>query len=95
MNIEEAIEKLRGLKHSLRDEYGVEKIGVFGSVARDESDEKSDVDVVVEMPPDVYLVVHLKERLEEELKVPVDLVRYRKKMNPFLKKRIDIEARYV
>jgi uncharacterized protein len=62
---------------------------------REESREGSDVDVVVDMPPDLFAMVHLKEQLEKAFQAQVDLVRYRKQMNAFLKQRIENEAEYV
>ena len=83
-------------KRKLADRYGVMKLGVFGSVARGESTDASDVDIVVQTEvPDLFMMVHLKEELEALLGSRVDLVRYWKRMNPYLKKRIDREARYV
>ncbi len=80
----------------LESRYGVTKLGVFGSVARDEATEVSDVDVVVEMrKPDLFYMVHIKEELEEALNRPVDIVHYRKRMNEFLQKRINRDAVYV
>jgi uncharacterized protein len=70
-------------------------VGIFGSIVREESREGSDVDVVVDMPPDLFAMVHLKEQLEKAFQAQVDLVRYRKQMNAFLKQRIDNEAEYV
>ena len=76
--------------------YGVTKIGVFGSVARDEPRKNSDIDVVVEMrEPDLFYLVHIKETLEKDLQRPVDVIRYRDKMNRYLKARIDRDACYV
>lgn len=76
--------------------YGIHKIGVFGSAARDVMTNISDVDVVIRMDkPDLFTLVGIKEELEERLKRKVDLVTYRDTMNPFLKKRIDGEAVYV
>jgi predicted nucleotidyltransferase len=81
---------------ALREKYGVTRIGIFGSVARGDAAEKSDVDIVYEMSrPNLFTVVHLKEELEHILHFPVDLVRYRERMNPLLKKRIEKEGVYV
>ncbi len=78
------------------ERYGVTDLGVFGSVARDEAKPDSDVDVVVRMrDPKLFFMVHMKETLEEAFQRPVDIVHYRDKMNPFLKKRIDRDAVYV
>ena len=80
----------------LAERYGVIKLGIFGSMARDEATQASDVDVVVEMEkPDLFFLVHIKEELEKALHCPVDIVHYRSRMNGFLKKRINQEAIYV
>ena len=95
MRRDEALEILRNQKPILQERFGVSRIGIFGSVARDEAKDDSDVDVVVDMTPDLFLMVHVKELLEEAFHAPVDVIRYREQMNPFLKKRIDREAVYV
>ena len=83
-------------KNDLTRDYGLLKLGVFGSVARDEAGEKSDVDIVVETQvPDLLRMANLREDLEDLLHTKVDLIRYRQQMNSFLKKRIDKEAFYV
>jgi len=47
MNRKEIIELLKAHKKDL-EKFGVKSIGVFGSFVRDEGDEESDVDIVVE-----------------------------------------------
>jgi uncharacterized protein len=75
--------------------YGVTKIGIFGSAARDEMRQNSDIDVVVEMKePDLFYLVHIKEELEKDFNRRVDIIRYRNTMNRYLKARIDREAHY-
>lgn len=77
-------------------EYHIRRLGVFGSAARNQLADTSDVDVVVELgEPDLFLLVGIKQELEELLMRPVDIVRYRKRMNSFLKQQIDKEAIYV
>ena len=77
-------------------EFGIVRIGVFGSVAREENTDASDVDVVVELGrPDLLALVGIKQELEEILHQPVDVVRYRAGMNAYLKQRIEQEAVYV
>ena len=95
MRRDEALEILRNQKPILQERFGVSRVGIFGSVARDEAKDDSDVDIVVDMTPDLFLMVHVKELLEEAFHSPVDVIRYREQMNPFLKKRIDREAVYV
>jgi uncharacterized protein len=95
-NRETILQELRRLKPDLEQQYGVTKIGIFGSFARNEIHGDSDVDVVVEMrEPDLFYMVHIKETLEENFKRPVDVIRYRAMMNRRLKARIDREAVYV
>ena len=96
VNRENVLRILGMHKDELKRDYGLLKLGVFGSVARNEAREDSDIDIVVETQvPDLLRMVNLKEDLEELLHNRVDLVRYRLSMNSFLKKRIDNEAHYV
>lgn len=93
---EEALRLLRQCKPVLEHNYGVTTLGVFGSVARDQASDESDVDVVVRMQePNLFTLVHIKETLEEAFHCHVDVVHYRDRMNAFLKQRIDQEAQYV
>lgn len=46
---------LRKYLSTKADAYGITKIGIFGSVARNEQTEDSDVDVCVEMKSQTYL----------------------------------------
>jgi len=95
MDKKEIIEILRGYKNEFAEQYGILDIGVFGSVARGEVREESDVDVVVRISkPDLFMLVGIKNELEERLHRTVDIVTYRENMNQFLKKRIDGEAVY-
>ena len=81
---------------SMLDEFGIVRIGIFGSTARDSATDRSDVDVVVELlRPDLFSLIGIKQELEELLNRPVDIVRYRPRMNSFLKQRIEEEAVYV
>ena len=76
--------------------YGIVKIGIFGSVARNEQTEDSDVDVCVEMQkPDMFSLVHIKEDLQHLFGRPVDIVRLRDNMTPMLSKQIQRDGIYV
>lgn len=76
--------------------YRLLEMAVFGSVAREEATEASDVDIAVRTETaDPYNIVHLKEDLEAHLHRRVDIVRLREQMSPRLKKRIEREAIYV
>ena len=96
MKRDELIRYLRRFKESNKDKYQIIRLGLFGSTARDSAKEGSDIDVVVELSvPDMFLLIGIKQDLEEQLRCPVDIVRYREKINAFLKQRIDQEAIYV
>jgi hypothetical protein len=96
MTREDVLRTLRQFRSSKGNDYCIARIGIFGSAARDEMAEESDVDVVVELnDPDLLVLVGIKQDLEELLQRSVDVVRYRDKMNPFLKRRIQQEAIYV
>jgi uncharacterized protein len=89
------IQKLRPLKPELEARYGVTRIGIFGSVARNEAHDGSDIDIVVDMAPDLLKRVSLKAELELLFGKEVDVIRYWHGMNNRLKARIDREAVYV
>jgi len=90
------LDLLAQYKKNNHDKYGIKNIGIFGSVARDEAIETSDVDVCIETKtPDMFMLVHIQEELQNLFHKSVDIVRLRKKMNPYLKKRIEKEAIYV
>jgi hypothetical protein len=96
MQRDEIVQYLRRFKDINKDRYHIVKLGLFGSVARGSMTDSSDIDVVVELDtPDIFLLIGIKQDLEEQLHCPVDIVRYRKTMNAFLKSRIDREAIYV
>lgn len=46
---DEAIMLLTGCKREIEERYGVNAIGLFGSVARNQATENSDVDIVVQL----------------------------------------------
>ena len=80
---------LRQRQAEWRQRYQLQRIGLFGSTARNEATAQSDVDVWVELDPlTPYATVHLKQELEELLQRPVDLVRLRERMNPALRQAI-------
>ena len=96
MTTSEILHILAQYKQENAKKYGIRNLGIFGSRSAGQATEESDIDVVVETQhPDLYTLVHIKEELEALFNKPVDLVRNRAAMNPFLKKRIDRDAQYV
>ena len=80
----ECIEKLKQATPYIRSEFGVDSLCLFGSMARGDNDEASDVDICVEMPPKALKVVALKLYLQELLGVAVDIVRKTSRLDKFL-----------
>lgn len=74
---------------------GVRRLGVFGSVARDDAGPESDVDILVEFDtvPDLFEFAALRERLAEILGRPVDLTTPQA-LKPRLRSRVLNEVRY-
>lgn len=89
----EILQKLREMKPELRANYNVKSIGIFGSVARGEADERSDIDVLVEFEPPIGLFkfLELEEVLGERLGGKVDLVS-KKALKPEIGRAVLAEA---
>jgi uncharacterized protein len=95
MNRDEILSFLHQYKEKNQKKYSIINIGLFGSASRRAMTEQSDIDIVVELEdPDMFNLISIKQDLEEELSRPVDIVRYREKMNAFLKAKIEKEAIY-
>ena len=75
MNKQEIIKFLVSHKQELHERYGVTRIGLFGSYARDEAEEDSDIDIAVEIESKnkYRSFFGLKRHLEKNLKNKVDL----------------------
>ena len=84
----QTIEKLKTTRQYLDEHYGVYSMMLFGSLARNEQKENSDVDVCVEMTPNLFNLAGVKVYLEETLGCNVDVVRMREQMNPIFKLQI-------
>jgi hypothetical protein len=96
MDRDDILDVLRRFKEVNSDRYKIARLGLFGSGAKDKCGEESDIDVVVVLTElDALNFIGIKQDLEERFRCHVDVVRYREKMNPFLRKRIEREAVYV
>lgn len=88
---ENSQERLRASKPALQEEFPLRRMALFGSWARNEQTEKSDVDILVEVDPSIGLrFVTLAERLESLLEQHVDVVSSRA-VKPNLLKQIQSE----
>ena len=95
MKRDDIIRALRHFKEGNQQRYRIEKIGIFGSSARGDMNAESDIDVVVVLEKqDLLNLIGIKQDLEEQFGLPVDIVSYRERMNDYLKRRIEDEALY-
>ncbi len=75
-NLEEIRRILAEHKEEIREKYGVVILGIFGSIAREEQKESSDIDILVELErPIGFAFFELWDELEKLLGCKVDLVR--------------------
>lgn len=94
--LKDCLAKLGAFKEEAGEQFGITRIGIFGSVARQENTEGSDLDIVVEVEqPTLTLMYELRERLNALFKCNVDLVRLRPSLRPLLKSNIANDAIYV
>jgi uncharacterized protein len=95
MSRKDIIEILSDYKSEVASQYHILTIGIFGSVARGDSGDHSDIDIVIRIAePDFFMLAGIKQDLEKRLNKSIDIVAYTDSMNPFLKNRIDHEAVY-
>ena len=96
MNKDDVLTYLVEFKEKNRQKYHIVKLGLFGSLIREEAFEDSDIDIVVELEkPKMFDLIGIKQDLEETFHRSVDVVRMRKNMNQFLKNRIEKEVVFV
>ncbi len=92
----EAIKRISKAKPLLHKEYGVREIGIYGSFARDEQSESSDIDILVVLEkPDYGFYAGALIYLEKLLGLKVDLIRKHSRMRESFLKRIEKEIIYV
>jgi predicted nucleotidyltransferase len=83
------IEEIKDKILPILKKYGVKRAGIFGSVARGESTEESDIDILVEIEGRMSLLdfAGLKLELEEILGRKVDLGEY-SEIKPLIREEI-------
>ena len=87
---------LREHKDTFSNEFSVTKIGLFGSYARNEGRDDSDIDIVVELAkPDLFHLIGIQQTIEDAFGKKVDVIRFRERMNQALRRRIEKDVIYV
>ncbi len=94
--MDERLEEIRRKILPILRKHGVTKASVFGSWARGESKEGSDLDILVELPEGKSLLdlARLKIELEERLGIRVDVLTYNS-IHPLLRERILNEQKVI
>ncbi len=86
---------LREKKEFLQSSYGVDKIGLFGSYAKNKATETSDIDIYVEFNNKTFdNVAGLWNYLEELYQKKVDLIHKHKNNNKIILENIQKEVVY-
>lgn len=81
--------------NEFQTKYGVERIGLFGSYARDEATDESDIDLYVHTTrKTLSAVAGLWNQIEHDLNKKVDLITAHNRMRPGLKHSIESEVIY-
>ena len=65
----------------IQSEFEVTGLCIFGSMARGDNRPGSDIDILVDMPPKIFLMSALKEYLENILNTSVDVIRRHSKLS--------------
>ena len=97
MKLEDAERILRKHKKELNEKFGVKSIAIFGSTARGESGNESDVDIIVELSrPLGFKFVSLVYYLQEILGTSVDVITKKAAKNKVnFWKSVEKEIKYV
>ena len=93
----DVIQAIKDRRPEIKERFGVEKIGIFGSISRGDDTPSSDVDILVGFKEgqktfDNY--IELKFYLEELLEREVDLITI-ESVHPLMREHIMREAVYV
>jgi len=94
--LEEIKQTLRETKPLLQERYRVTELGIFGSYARGEQTQTSDVDVLIDydQAPTLFKLVELRDYLAEVIEMKVDVVT-KNGLKPRIRERVLSEVVYI
>lgn len=88
MTKQEVLNYLSSHKERFYKDFGVIKIGLFGSFARDQATQNSDIDLVIEMnPKSLEKRIAFKKKIESDLNRSLD-VGYMSTLRSFIAKEV-------
>ena len=95
---QEILNYLKSHQEYYYNRFGIKFIGLFGSYAREEANEKSDIDILYKIDKDkklsLFQYLKLNKQLEDFFRTKIDLVRD-ETLKPQLKQYIQKEITYV
>ena len=94
---EEVLQKLEANMPVIQERFGIEKIGIFGSVSRGTDTPDSDIDIIYQFKPGIRMyhnLLDLGDFLEELFGRNVDLIAI-EWVSPYLKSTISQDTIYV
>ncbi len=95
MKKRKVLKMLKDYKEHSKYSENIIALGIFGSYARGEDSEVSDIDVFVALRvPKMFDLIGIKQDLQELSQSNIDIVLLQSNMNNFLKKRIAKEGIY-
>jgi len=96
LSTKEIIRILKKFKVDSATKYGITSLGLFGSFARNQQNEASDVDVFVTLKePDFFVLERIKEELENLVHKDIDIVNYRESLRNSFKQNILNDVIYI
>lgn len=96
LSTKEIIAILKKFKAESASKYGITSLGLFGSFARNQQRETSDVDVFVTLKEsDFFVLERIKEELESLIHSNIDIVNYQDSLRNSFKQNILNDAIYV
>lgn len=96
-NKEQIIDYFEKNKLKLRADYGVRRIGIFGSLITGNFNENSDIDIAIDMEKEkknIHNFFELKRTLEKELNRKIDLG-FIDSIKPIIKENIEKHIIYI
>ncbi len=96
LSTQEILDVLREFKKTYGEKYGIEQLALFGSAARGEQREGSDIDVCVKLKKTRFRIyMTMKEELEQTFHTKVDLLTLHENMRQLFRQNINRDAIYV
>ncbi len=92
----EILAQLRTYKRCFASKYGIESIGLFGSTARDEQTDDSDIDIVIKLErPSIIRCNSVRLELEQIFKRSVDVITLHNNQSPTFRENVIRDVIYV